>query len=83
MKNSLLIIFSIVSLFSFSQETISNVLKKYNKESIPYITANELATPSIEALLLDAREIEEYEVSHLKNSIHVGYDNFNLIEFIH
>ena len=80
MKNSLLIIFSIVNLFSFSQETIANVLKKYNKESIPYITANELATPRVEVVLLDAREIEEYKVSHLKNAIHVGYDNFSLIE---
>jgi len=80
MKNSLLIIFSIVNLFSFSQETIADVLKKYNKESIPYITANELATPRVEAVLLDAREIEEYKVSHLKNAIHVGYDNFSLIE---
>ena len=80
MKNSLLIIFSIVNLFSFSQETIADVLKKYNKESIPYITANELATPRVEVVLLDAREIEEYKVSHLKNAIHVGYDNFSLIE---
>jgi rhodanese-related sulfurtransferase len=80
MKNSLLIIFSIVNLFSFSQETIADVLKKYNKESIPYITANELATPRVESVLLDAREIEEYKVSHLKNAIHVGYDNFSLIE---
>ena len=80
MKNSLLIIFSIVNLFSFSQETIADVLKKYNKESIPYITANELATPRVEAGLLDAREIEEYKVSHLKNAIHVGYDNFSLVE---
>lgn len=26
--------------------------------------------------LLDARELGEYEVSHLPNAIHVGYDNF-------
>ena len=80
MKNSLLIIFSIVNLFSFSQETIADVLKKYNKESIPYITSNALATPRVEVVLLDAREIEEYKVSHLTNDIHVGYDNFSLIE---
>jgi rhodanese-related sulfurtransferase len=29
---------------------------------------------------LDARELKEYKVSHLKNAIHVGYDHFNLKE---
>lgn len=28
--------------------------------------------------LLDAREQEEYQVSHLKGAVHIGYKNFNL-----
>ena len=29
-------------------------------------------------IFLDAREYKEYQVSHLKNAIHVGYDHFDL-----
>jgi rhodanese-related sulfurtransferase len=29
------------------------------------------------AVLLDTREVEEYEVSHLSGAIHVGYKSFN------
>jgi rhodanese-related sulfurtransferase len=28
--------------------------------------------------LLDAREIKEYEISHLKNALSVGYDDFDI-----
>lgn len=62
----------------FSQETLSEVLKKYNSESVPYITAQELAMPKTKAIILDAREIDEYKVSHIKNAIYVGYDNFDI-----
>lgn len=37
-----------------------------------------LALPKTNAILLDAREEKEYQVSHLKDAICVGYDNFNL-----
>lgn len=68
-------------LFSFlvnGQETIEKLLKTYNKESIPYISVQELAMPKTDAILLDSRELIEYETSHLKDAIHVGYDKFNI-----
>jgi len=34
--------------------------------------------PKTNAVLLDARELKEFQVSHLKNAICVGYDNFDL-----
>ena len=75
-------IFSILlvlfSCFGFSQGSISDVLKKYNSESIPYISVKELAMPKTDAILLDARELSEYKVSHLQNAIHVGYDDFEI-----
>lgn len=47
-----------------------------NKESVPYIqVAKAIKMDSI--VFLDAREIEEYEVSHLKNAVWVGYDTFD------
>ena len=34
--------------------------------------------PKTDAILLDARELKEYNVSHIPNSTYVGYDNFDL-----
>ena len=69
------------SVSSFSQETLSELLKKHNNQSIPYISVQELAMPKTEAIVFDARELSEFEVSHLKNAIYVGYSKFQ-IDFI-
>jgi len=42
------------------------------------MSVQELAMPKTDAILLDAREISEFNVSHLKNGIHVGYDHFDI-----
>jgi rhodanese-related sulfurtransferase len=76
MKNYIFYIFILISTFGFSQETLSELLKKHNTNSVPYISVQELAMPKTEALILDAREISEYNVSHLKDAIHIGYTNF-------
>ncbi len=78
MKKSILYIIILFSTLGFSQESISELLKKYNSESIPYISVQELAMPKTDAILLDAREVSEFETSHLKSAIHVGYDNFDI-----
>ena len=67
-----------ISITGFSQETMSDLLKKHNTKSIPYISVQELAMPKTEAIILDAREPKEYETSHIKNAIHIGYNNFNI-----
>lgn len=78
MKKIIFFLFALCSISSFSQNTLEKLLKKYNDKSVPYITVNELAMPKTEAILLDSREPAEYEVSHLKDAICVGYDNFNV-----
>ena len=70
-----LLIFS--SNFLFAQKTIERTLEKFNKKSVPYITVEELQN-SKDVILLDAREKKEFDVSHIKNAIYVGYKNFNL-----
>ncbi|OEK07873.1 rhodanese [Flavivirga aquatica] len=76
----LLLFFTSVLLFTQlqAQETLDDLLNKYNNNKIPYITAQELATPKIKAILLDAREANEYKVSHLKDAVFVGYDHFKV-----
>ena len=60
------------------QQSLFELLNKHNKKDIPYISVQELAMPKTDAIILDARELEEYMVSHIKNAIHVGYHNFDL-----
>ena len=84
MKNKisyiLLILFA--TQFSVAQEkepkSLSDLLKMYNERSVPYISVQELAMPKTNAIILDAREIKEYNVSHIKNTIYVGYEDFQI-----
>ncbi len=77
MKKLLFYTLTLYSIFGFSQKSISELLKKYNTKSVPYISVQELATSKTEFILLDSRELIEYKTSHLKNAFYVGYDNFN------
>ncbi len=47
--------------------------------SVPLIFADSLnaVIESKDWLVIDARELEEYEVSHLNNALFVGYENFS------
>ncbi|MFK5974143.1 MAG: rhodanese-like domain-containing protein [Flavobacteriaceae bacterium] len=60
---------------SIGQNKLNRTLKNLNKETIPYIYVNE-AILSEGALFLDTRKKEEFEVSHIKNAIWVGYKAF-------
>ncbi len=75
-----LTIFMCLSIFQFSygQETITELLSKHNSMSVPYISVQELAMPKTEAIILDAREQNEYNVSHIKDAIYIGYSDFNI-----
>ncbi len=61
---------------SWSQDKLDRTLKKFNKETVPYGYTNDIALTD-GVLLLDTRKKEEYEVSHLKNAIWVGYKAFD------
>lgn len=76
MKKIVTLLFFALATLGFSQKTIPEVLKKFNKLSVPYISVNELrATKNI--ILLDSREENEFNVSHIKNSIYIGYNAFD------
>ncbi len=84
----LVFFFLLISISSFSQKNLKQLLKKYNTESVPYISVNDLsklikrpfdsAQGGKKLVLLDSRESKEFKVSHLKNATCVGYDNFNI-----
>lgn len=71
-----LILFLVVSSSTFGQKKLDKLLNKFNKNEVPYISVDTLVTTK--AILLDARETKEYNVSHLKNARCVGYDYFDL-----
>lgn len=74
MKIFLYISCFLISLVVCAQSTIPQVLKKLNKGTVPYIKVEELKTKPI---FLDAREPEEFNVSHIENAINVGFDKFD------
>ncbi|MBO0321418.1 rhodanese-like domain-containing protein [Muricauda sp. CAU 1633] len=73
----LLFLFLTLGVASCAQQSIPEVLKQLNDGTVDYISVENLH--EMEApLLLDTREKEEFEVSHLKSSIWVGYTEFDL-----
>jgi rhodanese-related sulfurtransferase len=63
--------------FSNGQRTIEKTLEKWNKNTVSYIGVEALYSAE-NSIILDTREKEEFEVSHLKNAIWVGYHDFNI-----
>lgn len=78
MKQLLLILLFSVTSVGFCQNSLSELLNRHNKKNIPYISVQELAMPKTNAVILDARETNEFNTSHIKNAIHVGYNQFNI-----
>lgn len=62
--------------FGIAQNSIDKELQRLNNKTVPYITVQELVTKS-GIVLLDAREQKEYDTSHIKNAIHVGFTKFD------
>lgn len=81
MKLKFLYLFLILfGLSTYAQETLNEVLKKYNKNEIAYISATELRMyqSNKSVTILDSREINEYNVSHIETSTLVGFDTFSI-----
>ena len=86
LKFSLFLFISILLLpGAFAQTTIGRILEKYNSGSVPYISVEELRMYQLEGdvVILDAREEEEYEVSHIKNARFAGFDDFDISKLEH
>ncbi|MEY8850149.1 rhodanese-like domain-containing protein [Psychroserpens sp. XS_ASV72] len=78
MKSILFYISFFLAFTAYSQDSLSELLQRHNQKHVPYISVQELAMPKTNPILLDARESSEYEVSHIKGAIFVGYNDFNI-----
>ncbi|NQX86198.1 MAG: rhodanese-like domain-containing protein [Flavobacteriaceae bacterium] len=67
----------------YAQNDLNALLKQYNDESVPYISAQELAMPKTKAVILDVRAQKEYDTSHIKNAIFIDYEYFNINQVRH
>ena len=54
------------------------LLKKMLNHKVPEISVDSLAKIVGDVVLLDARETDEFNVSHLAKATFVGYNNFNI-----
>ena len=75
---SFLFLFLITGQFCFAQNSLDKLLEKFNKGSVPYMTISDLRKIKDSVVILDAREKEEFEISHIPKAKYVGYKNFSL-----
>ncbi|MDZ7648536.1 MAG: rhodanese-like domain-containing protein [Cytophagales bacterium] len=73
----------ILTMFSFFQTSAQVQSGAYNltlktllAHSVPEVSVSQVKGMK-DVLLLDARESNEYEVSHIRNAMYVGYDQFD------
>lgn len=82
----ILLILLFTSTISFSQETqVRCINPTFDKEvdgylsySVPTISVADAYESKQEYIFFDAREINEYDVSHIENAIHIGYYDFDI-----
>ena len=72
-----LLFFCLFLNIAFSQTSIDKTLEKFNRNTVEYISVDELKS-SENFILLDTRKIEEFEVSKIKNAVWVGYKKFKI-----
>lgn len=73
-----LLLFSLATTISFTQDqNFERYLIDLRKEfQVPQISPDSLKI--ISPVILDTREKEEFDISHIGNAINVGYDDFSL-----
>ena len=80
-SRSLILLFLFASISCAQQDEVSRfdrMLSKRVPKNVPSIEVNEVDVSDSSIVYLDSREIEEYEVSHIKNARFVGYKNADL-----
>jgi len=79
MRLAVVLLLCFVAIPATAQMSVESVLQKYNNETIPYISVDELRALQLkgEVIVLDSREQKEYDVSKIPSATLVGYSNFS------
>lgn len=78
---TIILLFNLQILFAQSGE-FKKMLAKNIAQTVPIITVDSLKNNLDSFIILDAREEQEYNVSHLNKAVFVGYEKFNLVKTI-
>lgn len=78
-KHFPLLLLFIFALPAIGQTELRDLLARHNSHSVPYISVQELKMLQKDnaVAILDAREREEFEVSHIEDAIFIGYSDFS------
>lgn len=81
-KIGILILSISITISSYSQnpEGFDKMAKSMADKTVPIIKSSQvvkLQQKNKKIQFLDARELKEFEMSHIKNSHHIGYDDFD------
>ncbi len=79
MKLKLVFILFLFTANSFAQKSLEKLLNMYNTNSIPYISVEELRMHQLndDVVILDSREKEEFNVSHISTAEYIGFKEFS------
>ena len=67
----------------YNEIEFNNAVIKFSEGKVPDINTHTLFKLYENYVVLDCREADEFEVSHLKNSICVGYHSFDITNIPH
>lgn len=80
---SLILLLAAVSAFTqrVTNKTFEAKIESLLSHSVPEITVGELLHSTKQYIFLDARESQEFVVSHIPGAINVGYNDFDNYDF--
>lgn len=67
-----------MSIVMAQNTAFKKVLDDHIAQTVPIISVDSLYQNNTQFTILDAREPNEFSVSHIKNAIYVGYENFSI-----
>jgi rhodanese-related sulfurtransferase len=78
-QKTIFILLLLIGVNSFAQKDLDGLLQTYNTRSIPYISVEELRMLQMNdtVVILDAREPNEFKVSHIASSKNIGFNDFS------
>ncbi len=80
-KSIVILFLMLVSGSSYGQvknKSFNIFLKTILTNKVKHVSVEEVTKSKVNYTFVDAREVKEYNVSHLKNSVFVGYNNFSM-----
>ncbi len=80
-KSIVILFLMLVSASNYGQvknKSFNFLLKTILTNKVKRVSVEEVTKSKVNYTFVDAREVNEYNVSHLKNSVFVGYNNFSM-----